>query len=511
MASIGGGLAAGLESGFRLGMDADAAAERKRATAEDEAVRRSASARADQDLQLRQKREARDEQRQGLRENLDLLDRQDKVVRTRQNEIVGLSTAAQTANQPIPMDLANEYGNNAETLAKIRQQSLDFFSRAQAGQVDPLTAPPAELYTNLVAATGMPLTELKNVPRYTADVEAGLQTGNQGLVVQGMNGLLAPQLRRGVGSPSPHGGTITRKEIIGLDPAVDADHNSLPGKFMPRLRVYVKTDGGGEKYYDAPMTRDGSTDGDDQVAVIDVKNGMDWMGNLGTLAATLQRPDVAARVEQGEKEAGEKTKKYLAELTAISRPKKKTTSREKVDLGDRVLDREVDDQGNVVSEKELKKGAPPRLFNPKSGGGSGGGSRGVLQAKLDALDDDLESGDITQEQYREDRRAILAGVKPAPAKGPTARDVSDDERAAVNTVAQKLGLTYDANAKDFRNGDGSAPTPAQKEKLGAARSAITTAARDAAAKGKRADGSTLATTGTGAAAPAKVVKFGDLK
>lgn len=507
MASIGGGLAEGLERGFRLGLDADAATERKRATAEEESLRRSADARAAEDLKIRQGREARLEQRQGLRENLDLLDRQEKVVRGRQNEIVNLSTAAQTANQPIPMDLANEYGQNAETLAKIRQQSLDFFSRAQSGQLDPLAAPPAELYTNLVAATGMSLPELKNVPKYSDDVQAGLKTGNQGLVVQGMNGLLAPQLRRGVGSASPHGGTITRKEIIGLDPAVDADHNPLPGKFMPRLRVYVKTDGG-EKYYDAPMTRDGSGDDDDQVAVIDVKNGMDWMGNLGTLAATLQRPDVAARVEQGEKEAGAKTKRYLDELTAISRPKKRTTTREKVDLGDRVLDREVDDTGKVISEKELKKGAVPRVFNPNTGAG---GTRGVLQMKLDQLEADHEAGDIDDEEYAQGRRAILTGVKPATAKGPTARDVADDERAAVNAVAQKLGLSYDANAKDFRNADGTAPTAAQKEKLGAARTAITTAARDAAAKGKRADGSTLATAGTGAVTPKKVVKFSELK
>jgi hypothetical protein len=505
--SIGGGLAEGLESGFRLGLDADAAAERKRATAQDEALRRNADNRAATDLKIRQDREARLEQRQGLRENLDLLDRQEKVVRGRQNEIVGLSTAAQTANQPIPMDLAKEYGQNAEMLAKIRQQSLDFFSRAQTGQVDPLSVPPAELYTNLVAATGMPLAELKNVPKYTADVEAGLQTGNQGLLVQGVNGLFAPQLRRGVGSPSPHGGMITRKEIIGLDPAVDADHNPLPGKFMPRLRVYVKTDGGGEKYYDAPMTKDGSADGDDEVAVIDVKNAMNWMGNLGTLAATLQRPDFAARVEQGEKEAGDKTKRYLDELTAISRPKKKTTTREKVDLGDRVLDREIDDQGKVVSEKEIKKGAVPRVFNPSTGAS---GSRGALQLRLDALEEDHDNGEITDDEYREGRKALLTGIKPPTTKGPTARDVADDERAAVNAVAQKLGLTYDANAKDFRNADGTAPTAAQKEKLGVARTAITTAARDAASKGKRADATTLGAAGD-SATPKKVVKFGDLK
>ncbi len=75
--------------------------------------------------------------------------------------------------------------------------------------------------------------------------------------MQGANGLFAPQLRRGVGSESPHGGTIVRKEIIGMDPAIDGNGNPIPGSFMPRLRVYVQMPGmNGDRlpYYDAPTT-----------------------------------------------------------------------------------------------------------------------------------------------------------------------------------------------------------------------------------------------------------------
>lgn len=309
--SIGGAVVEGIEAGFGLGMRADEAA-----------LRKKADARAEEEFTARRARETNDERRKGVAENLDLLDREMKLVGGRQEEIKGLSTAAQTAGQPVDPVLAKEYGANAEKLTGLRQRALDYFSRAQTGQLDPMQSPSRELYTNLVAATGRPLAELREVPKYTADVQAGLETGNEGLLVQGVNGLLGPQLRRGVGQPSPHGGTITRKEVIGMDPAVDNNGTPLPGKFMPRLRVYVQMDEmSPERHYDAPMTVDGSGDDDDKVAVIDVKNAMQWMGNLGTLATAVQRPDVAAKLEAGEKEAGPEMKKWLDQLTAVSRPK----------------------------------------------------------------------------------------------------------------------------------------------------------------------------------------------
>ena len=175
----------------------------------------------------------------------------------------------------------------------------------------------------------------------------------------------------------------------------------------------------------------------------------------------------------------------------LGRPAKKTTSRERVDLGDRILEREVDPAtGRVLSEKEMKKGAVPRTFRP-GGGSGGGGARGVLQAKLDEIDRMVEDGEIPPEEGTEMRKSAVAGIKP-PATKPNAKEVSDDELAALNAVASRLGLDYDPNSKTYRNRDGKPITPEQKEKLGTARAAIQAAARKAAGGGKRASPEELA-------------------
>jgi hypothetical protein len=321
--SVGSAIAQGLESGFSMGLRADEAALRKRT-----------ENRATEEAGTRSAREDHAERRKGVMENIDLLERQQKMIVGRRGELEALSTAAQTAGEQVDPVLAKEHGELGEQLTGLRQRALDYFSRAATGQLDPLQSSPAELYTNTIAATGRPLKELREVPKYIADVQAGLQTNNPGLLVQGANGLFAPELRRGVGTESPYGGVITRKEIIGMDPAVDNGGNPLPGKFMPRLRVYVAHPdaSGGDVYYDAPMTKDGSAEDGAHVAIIDVKNSMDWMGNLGTLAAAIQRPDIAAKLDTGEKEVGPKLKSYLDSLTAISRPKAKGTSAERLEL-----------------------------------------------------------------------------------------------------------------------------------------------------------------------------------
>lgn len=421
--SVGAGAADGLEAGFGMGLQMDAAKLQKRA-----------SDRADDELALRQGRERRDDTRQGLHDNLDLLDRQNKMITGRQGEIERLSTAAQTAGQPVDPALAQEYGQNAETLTGLRQKAMDFFSRAQTGQLDPLASPPAELYTHLVAATGRSLPELRQVPQHVADVQAGLETGNDGLLVQGVNGILAPQLRRGVGEPSPYGGTITRKEIIGLDPAVDANHQPIPGKFMPRLRVYVDT-GSSNQYYDAPMTQDGSGADGAKVAVIDVADAMQQMGNLGTLATAIQRPDVAAKLDQGEQEAGPKMKQYLDQLTAISRPAKTKGA-----VGERM---------DVIAQYAKSKGIPEEEAAQRLQG-MGVLPMGVTAQKQAAID----NLDPEDPNYALKRDALLGAggkttglVPQKPVKGAAGGSGNTGTSAALGGTAAPAG-TGDA-AVDF--------------------------------------------------------------
>jgi hypothetical protein len=290
-----------------------------------------------------------------------------------------------------------------------------------------------------------------------------------------------------------------RKEIIGLDPARSADGADHPDKFIPRLRVYVKNDKGEEKYYDAPVTKNRSTDPNDKVVAVGMSDAMDFLGNMGVMIEALGHPEVQAKLQEGAKAAGGDAQKYLDELYSASRPTKKTASRERVDLGDRIVERELDVNGNIVSEKELKKGAAPKVFRPPSGGG---GARGALQAKLDAIDEDLAAGDIDEDERNERRKAVLTGIKPSTskaAKGPSNAELNANETKALDAVAGNLGLEYDAVLKVYKNRDGTPATADQKAQVAKAKEAINKASRDAAAKSERTPGSTLVETGKGAA------------
>lgn len=493
--SVGGAAAAGLEAGFQMGLQVDKLGEEKRARAFQESRQLDADRRAEEETRIRRGRESRAERHETTGRVYQLL-------KDRQGEIVTAARGAQEAGGPLPPELAEEYGRNAETLGRIRQESLNYFSRLQTGQTDLNSTKADELYMHFTAATGMRPEELPKVQGYVNDVQAGLETGNKGLMLQGVNGLMAPQLKKGIGGPSPYGGTIIRKEIVGLDPARDANGQDHPDKFIPRLRVYVQTDDGQTKYYDAPVTKNRSTDPDDPVVAVGIGDAMDWMGNLGTLAAATQHPEIAAKLAEGGKAAGAKAQKYLDELTAASRPTKKTTTRKNTDLGDRVLVEEEDSTGKVVSSRELKKGAAPKVFPPRSAGG--GGARGAVQAKLDAIEEDFNAGDIDEAERAEQRKAVLTGIKPAKAatsKQPTNAEVNSAVRDAVKIAAGKEGMEYDATLKQWRNQDGTPLTGPQKQRLSSMEESAIKAVRNKAAEGKRPTGDDVAAAAGSAKAP----------
>jgi hypothetical protein len=294
-------------------------------------------------------------------ERRDATGRATTALQGRRAELLAAGTAAQTAGMPVPAGTAEEYASVSSRLAQFRQMALDDASRLATGQLDLDSMTPAQMYKAVTVGTGMTSQDLAGMPKHSADLQAGMDTANNGLTLQAVNGMFGPQLRMGVGQPSPHGGTITRKEIIGLDPARDGSGQDHPDKMIPRVRVYVQRPGDPtERYYDAPMTRNRSTEADDPVVAIDVRKALDWAGNLGVLTTALQRPDIKQKFDRGEKEVGPEVKKYFDEFYSLSKPGKKTVSHEKVDLGDRVLDRELDASGRVISEKELKKGAVPK-------------------------------------------------------------------------------------------------------------------------------------------------------
>jgi len=391
-------LARGLQTGFDLGARADEIAESKRARRFQEARQTLSDARADEELTLRRRADQRAEERQtaqeeraGVMHRLGLQQAATQALEKRRGELVGLSTAAQTAGQPVDPALGAEFGRVEQSLSQLRQQGLDDFSRLATGQMGLKDFTPERLYTSLATATNMKPEELPAVAAGAKDVEAGLQTSNQGLVVQGVNKLMAPQLRIGVGTPSPYGGTITRKEIIGLDPAIDANGREHPGRVIPRMRIYVEgvSPTGGELYYDAPLTQRRTGEPNDPVVAIDMRQGMDWMGNLGTLAEIAQHPEIAAKLAEGAKTATPVVDRYLEQLINLGKPK---TAFHAVGAGGGVT---TDASGKVVERVEpTAKPVTPlqqsqiavneaRVAKLRSSGGSGGGGGGGAEPTLD--------------------------------------------------------------------------------------------------------------------------------
>ena len=302
MVGIASSLAQGFESGYGLGLRTDAANEDKRRHKIGEEFQAKQDQRAEAELGLRTRTQDRLDQREV-----------DAAERSRAKDTLDVTGAelkdliASAAGGYASEDMAQRYGH----LVKTRQAAIDLFTRAKAGQADPKSLDPDEFYIATAMATGRTPEEIQSSPRAISDLQAGIEGKNPSLTLKGANGVLAPYLRRGIGAAGPNGvGTVTRKEVIGMDP----DPNR-PDYVIPRLRVYVNT-GDGERFYDAPMTRNGSGDPDDKVVGINMKRGFDYMGNLGVLAQGLSEPEIAAKLAQVSPEAKEQTKRWLDELNA---------------------------------------------------------------------------------------------------------------------------------------------------------------------------------------------------
>lgn len=325
MAGVYDALSRGVESGFSMGRQAalDTEAKRARQVQEDRQAAEDTRRAETHDLDVQRGRFGLEQAQKDATRREDT--RMEAVLDGEIADIEKTQAARRAQGLDVDPTAASRYAELKSGKAKIRQAALDYWSRAKTGQINPMDATGPELRMHMTAATGMLPEDLPGVKAGAADIEAGMETANWGLVTQGVNKAMVSQLRRGVGGTSPYGGTITRKEIIGLDPAVDAAGNEHPNRFIPRVRVYVQgvSPTGGELYYDAPMTQNGSTDDGDKVVAIDIKKGMDWLANAKMLAEMAERPDVKAKLTQDD---GGAAKRYLDELNTITTPQKKLIS-----------------------------------------------------------------------------------------------------------------------------------------------------------------------------------------
>lgn len=232
-------------------------------------------------------------------------------------------------------------------IASVDQASQDLASRLQTGQVSLSDVKPGDFALMIASATKRHPSEIGNVRSSVADFNSGMATGNNGLMMQGLNGLFGPQINRDIGQPSPYGGNIVSKQIIGLDPALSADGSIHSDRVIPRLRVTtdVKGPDGTPLHYDAPLLTDSG-----KVAAIPVEDAMNHVGAAGALAEVASHPDAQALLAEGAKDP--RVKAYLEDFRAQYAPLGKTEvleNRIKAYMRRNNVDRETAEQRFIAS------------------------------------------------------------------------------------------------------------------------------------------------------------------
>jgi hypothetical protein len=424
--------AAGLESGFGMGMRAreqvrvereqvDRAGERAadRAAAEQErADRQGREAKQDKRLAEADARQRRLDELKVLDMELDDLTKEgsamygqygsyDKVPEDVRSQFTGRVKDARSRRSAARRSL---YEPDVQT---TRREAAELASRLEAGQLtfDQLT--PDQLYKTIQVQTKRPMSDFMRtdpskpslVEQAALDLEAGVQTGNRELVLRAANALLAPELKVGIGTEGRDGNEIVNKRIVQLAP-----HPQDPNQLVPILEVKVRRDDGSVGTYLAPATEGRGVYGTDPEAVpktISVEGAFNRVGQLSTMAAFVNRPEVRKSLEtatEGKSSADE----FLSSLGFLGvAPPKRKIARERVDLGGSIMERTVDSEsGQVLGTQRLGKTPTPR--QPGGGDGPTAEQRNMAAAEQ-RLAQGVKEGLITEDEAREQRRKMVLG------------------------------------------------------------------------------------------------------
>lgn len=515
MASIGSAAAAGLESGFRMAGEF-----------ENQKLHKE---QADREFGLRQQESNLRQQEFGLRQSQNdrlLAEEGQKTADEIHNNAVSDAATAITqygSKDKIPPDVLARIQTKANFASDIRDQARskrlsasglktdpqqdlqNTGSDLAAGNIDLGKVPPAKLYGLINNATGGRATdymvgpngEPPKVKQYISDLTTGMETQNEGQALQGFNGLFAKELNRTNGQQGRYGGTIVGTEAVKLIP-----HPSNPNLVSPVLRVYVQkgaapqggrgpmpaeesyveqlpaepgqavaspvapgnapaiappgapTDATG--HYVAPLTEDRHShpEANDNVKFIDIKEGMDRVGQMGILSEISQHPEIQKRLQQGAKDSQGNLDQYLA-LGEAARPKGKTQIINQAP-GSQALAVSENAKGEITSTKVLG-GPPARALRASR-----------IESALQDLEDQHDSGDITDAEYQQQRAAIRVGGARGGAGGlkDSAALLKQRADAAELNIAADMGLTVTKfGVKDISGGTSKSATVEQLAKF----------------------------------------------
>lgn len=425
--STGGALLQGLERGFRLGMELE-----DRKVRQEEARRQQARQERQDWLQERQialneqrlaRQEKRDERLDRRQEEDDALKALEQEGLLLRGEMAGAykSFGGQLPKEQLDPFLSRINDLTARKMKLLRQKwgpiverekqwADDTVSRLKAGQISPEQLEPQELATLVTASARRqptdflrgPNGEPSRVGQALADFKAGMESNNEDLVLRAVNVLLEPEMRMGLGATARDGSEIKGKRIKAFVPSPRGDG------LMPVLEVDVERQDGAKGSYIAPWTKGRTTRDDDEIMEsLDMDKAMALAHNLTLLEEIANSQAVRPLLEKGIQEVGQtRINDFLTGFYALGgrdedlmpRGNKGKRTIQTTDLGGEVLERTLDEQGNVVSERRLPKTERPGV----RGGGSGGGGRDrrtPFQKARDDLQDLLESGEIDQDEY----------------------------------------------------------------------------------------------------------------
>lgn len=468
--SIGAAVAQGIESGFALGQRGLAMrqAEEERLQRERDLEQQRADQREERAYQRTRQRaqDKRLEQQDERQRRLDELKLLDSEMTDLQAEGQGLFSQFGGYDK-VPEDVRTDYTGRVRALrgrrSQLRQsfysqgvveqqkQAAELWSRVQAGQMSLEDLADDDLLRTLVVQTRRPLSDFTRtdptkpapVEQAVLDVEAGLETGNRDLLVKGANVLLRPELTAGIGTEGPDGNEIVDKRLYDLVP-----HPQQPGLFVPILEVTVRRDDGAIGTYRAPVTEGRGVYATDPTAMpkaISVQDAIDRVGQLGALSQFVNDPKVRSRLDRASPAARASADEFLQALGAVgvAAPKPSKITRERVDLGSHIVEREVDESGRIISEKKLAKGLAPSRSH---GGGPTAAERDDARRDRE-LKAAVERGEITPEEARDARRRRILGTKPAVEDKPLTEsqakaNLFGKRMQAAEEVIARIGADY---------------------------------------------------------------------
>ncbi len=522
--SIGGGIASGLESGYRMvmGRRQQEASERAKRKQEDMQEREFSALQEQRDYQ-RQRQQAADERLQDA-DAWQAVNAERDETRANLTGLLGRYGYDATRAQADPewaglRQRSEEVGSRRQALIdkklkpfleKQKSDASDYIAALNNGSELP-TNDPARFVRATTVTTGRPIADFlrdgdqpSTVERDVQGAMSGIESKNTNAILENVNRILAPSMKIGVGSEAPEdiagpGAIITGKEIVAIVPA--------PGdssKFIPVLKVHVKR-GNETGSYIAPVTQDRSAHGDDTpIPPIDMQKAMDYFGRLTTLAHIVNTPQMRSVVEQGMKDAGSAPDDILNAIYATGgtfSDTQRKVKREHMNLGGAELERTVDaNTGQVIQERGLPRSAIPRTYAPRSTG---------LQQTLEAIDADP---DLSGEEKASLRREALQSSASTGGRGGrtgyglsgggssggsiSATELKQAEDIGERAAANKIGLVYVKNQYIDQKTGG----PASAEQMAAvarARLAASELVRNNAASRKRTSGTDVIGAATG--------------